>query len=853
MDERWSPSLGKILLPAAIFIAALFLLCTGCTGPGSRHGSAGFLRPVTVVRACVAGRVTDAVTGRGVAGVALEVEPAGGVHPVTNQDGSYYAEFPDGTYRMRFARQGYRPAEFTVPLTLGETVARDVMLEPTAPVIVDAGRTVTDATPGSTVTLRATVTMRDGSTLKGIRWAMQVEEGGVAGRLSGTDGPVVRVTLPPLAAYKETLLYHLGQEGRLLDRWMVMGLVPSDLRRAGRLAFSVTAETTSGNYTDNVDIIADLRPLAAPGPGLRNVAIGAPLLLNGREQATYAWTLTPPDGSQATLRDAATRTPSFTPDMKGTYTVSEGGVPRLMIVAGRWMGVVGARDEELRPRWVGREGCLCHYNDALTPRFNAWRKSGHAEIFQQCLNTVFRYEERCFTCHTVGFGGTPSGAGISAVPAYEAFLKEPLIWDHGKSPPLVTPKLGNYDYLLDYYPDVARRANVQCENCHGPNNSAAHKTMKKSGAPERIAHHAEVCGVCHDESIEPSYRQWLASNHANYHLAAETVAPERGGRPAGECGRCHTAQGFLAWLDRGERAAPLGANTPFLTPEKVDPVTCIVCHDPHDAGNSFRSGTDKVPIRAPDATRMQPPALRDAPGGRGALCIICHSTDDAIGANTALPPGFGTPPHAPQGDVTRGINAFFVERGKPGSHARIEDGCIWCHVKPVPKAGQGYPRGGVSHSFKTAPRECSRCHRELDGEELLAALETDTEKLREEVEGAILAEIGRAGNVTMGNAGREGSDISLARNGIASLQLVGLRQEMGAEVADPSGGKYAVPLSRIRPGGMPLAATGTGQTALKAAWNYFLLKNDGSRGAHNPAFVREVLAATLTRLREREK
>jgi hypothetical protein len=43
--------------------------------------------------------------------------------------------------------------------------------------------------------------------------------------------------------------------------------------------------------------------------------------------------------------------------------------------------------------------------------------------------------------------------------------------------------------------------------------------------------------------------------------------------------------------------------------------------------------------------------------------------------------------------------------------------------------------------------------------------------------------------------------------------------------------------------------TASGQLILTAAWNYFLLKNDGSSGVHNPRYVSEVLAATIGRLR----
>jgi hypothetical protein len=61
-------------------------------------------------------------------------------------------------------------------------------------------------------------------------------------------------------------------------------------------------------------------------------------------------------------------------------------------------------------------------------------------------------------------------------------------------------------------------------------------------------------------------------------------------------------------------------------------------------------------------------------------------------------------------------------------------------------------------------------------------------------------------------------------------------------------GSNRVRFQDITLGGIPLLATDRGQVLAKAAWNYFLLQNDHSKGAHNPQFVAEVVAATLEEL-----
>ncbi|HYS43940.1 MAG TPA: carboxypeptidase-like regulatory domain-containing protein, partial [Geobacteraceae bacterium] len=201
-----------------LIIAAFVLLVLtlpGCA-PGNPHQTEGFLLPVALQRACVSGKVTDAVTGRGVHGVKLlVVPPIAGPEIKTNRDGFFYAEFPGGSYRLSFVKGGYRDAEQTVLLKPGETAGRDVSLDPVAPVIVDAGKTVTGAAPGSTVTVKAKVTVRDGSPPEEIRWQWKAdqEEGGVTANVAKDDGPAVRVRLPGIEEYKRALFYRLGKDG----------------------------------------------------------------------------------------------------------------------------------------------------------------------------------------------------------------------------------------------------------------------------------------------------------------------------------------------------------------------------------------------------------------------------------------------------------------------------------------------------------------------------------------------------------------------------------------------------------------------------------------------------------------
>ncbi len=855
----------RVTMKASLYkysgFAAIALSLIGCV-PRNPHDTAGIFRFLVTQRGCIAGKVTDSITGRTVSGATLEIMPViPGAKISTDQAGFYYAEFPGGNYSLRFTKPGYHSSGKAFLLNPGDTAGWDVSLEPTAQVIVNAGKPLTGAAPGSMVTLKAEVIIRDGSTLKGMRWEALRDEGGVTAGINDGNGRVVTVVLPGINAYKASLLYHLGKDGRLLDRWGVVGLVPADLREAGRITMKVTATTSSGSYTDSVDIVAGLDSFADVNPGLQNVVIGKPLFLQGKFRQAYSWSLAGPSGSGAILKDSTMANPWFIPDIPGRYRISEGGEARLTIYAGLWNGVVVASENEARERWVGLKGCYCHSSGGISSKFVAWRDSGHAEIFTRCVNTVFRYDEQCTRCHSVGFSGKTADDGITSAPGYPAFRGDSNLWDMGKEPPLVVPKPTNSKYIFDKYPDVARLANVQCENCHGPNKSEAHKSLTKTGAPERISLKPEVCGVCHDRSRgDLSYDEWYESKHSNSHLAMETGSVEKRGESAGDCGRCHTGQGFIAWIGRGKRTATVAAVAKVneasdlaslgLSEERAEPITCAVCHDPHSAGNSFRSDREKVPVRGFDAGRMLHVEFRDEQPGRGSICVACHSTMGGPHNDTTIPRlSSALTPHATQADVLFGRNAFFIEPGVYKSHGRIEDSCIWCHLKPVPKASEyGYPRGAVNHSLRPDVGLCSQCHKGFDRVDLMDATKGDLDILNKELEDAIKSEMGVKGGIRLAPRSKGEADTTLSANVIRKVSLVEIAKEMGVEITT-SGKSYKVSLADIREGETLLMETASGEVILKSAWNYFLVRNDGSSGVHNPRYVSELLAATIGKLR----
>ena len=181
-------------------------------------------------------------------------------------------------------------------------------------------------------------------------------------------------------------------------------------------------------------------------------------------------------------------------------------------------------------------------------------------------------------CHTVGYDPDVDNGGFDDASDYDAFLAE-FTEDgaHFHSAP------GNWDQMLDEMPNTAQLANIQCENCHGPQNGGAH-----TQADFRISISSDVCGYCHGEPLRHGrFQQWQLSGHANYELAIEEGEN-------GNCARCHTGNGFLAWLpvllDDDPATDPLDNVEVTWTRDETHPQTCVTCHDPHSVGFDDRRG-----------------------------------------------------------------------------------------------------------------------------------------------------------------------------------------------------------------------------------------------------------------------
>jgi len=705
--------------------------------------------------------------------------------------------------------------------------------------------------PGATVNAKANLTITDGSTLQSITWR---QTGGVAVTLANTTGDTAGITFPALEVYREKLIDVMETtplaenlqpayfpereyEGGLQDRWSVIGIAPTSLTKASTINFELTVVTTSGTYKLPVSVATTLP--YPPAMGLRNVPLGKPVLLHGRKQDTYNWTLKAPAGSAASLAGAAAQDSEFTPDVAGTYDVTvtdlkESKPVTLTVYAGKWQGIVTGKDANGRP--IPDPACMqCHVKN--TPHFDLftpWAKTGHAEIFSDnVVNTApdAHYSASCLSCHVVGYDRTVNNGGFDDAPGFQEFLASGML-EHGDAL--------NWEKILAQFPAVAKLANIQCENCHGPQDSAAH--MKKDGSRKTLS--SDLCATCHGRAPRHGrYQQWQLSGHSNYQLAVEEGTNT-------SCAKCHSAQGFIAWANKDFSTANLTVN---WTTDNVHPQTCVTCHDPHNIGTTSKEGhiESNAMMRVSGETPLLLSGFKATGVGNAAICMTCHNGRRGLrnDSNFTIADATRAPHVGPQTDVLMGQNLYMVPVGSPGSHAKIENSCVICHMHETEAPSQLYSKDvGLNHTFYANPEICGECHSKITLESVQGPVETKLESLKHEIESYIKyvmqAQIRGGNQIDVGGTKiRNAADIA-AVEFIEShgRQGVTVHLSTGAEIADVSLASVKV----VRPAGSPVELYTVADPALgKAGWNYFAVHSDKSKGVHNPLFVHSALDVSL--------
>jgi hypothetical protein len=496
-------------------------------------------------------------------------------------------------------------------------------------------------------------------------------------------------------------------------------------------------------------------------------------------QTTWNWQidLSGASGSTATIQDATTQFPSFTPDVKGIYKVTEKVSGKtLTIYAGTWMGEM-TKDYSAPAAVCGG----CHNDNAAPDMWKQWKTTAHASALQRKIEGAAgpHFTEECISCHTVGYDKTANNGGFDDVEQGSGWTYPTKL------------QAGNWNTLVTNA-TLGQLAGIQCENCHGPQNQpngGPHQSSLGS-SPDfiaRVSWSSDVCASCHQETpfhYKPS--QWSVDGtadggefvgHANRDVAIREGAFERmapsfvaatgavvpQGNNLKHCARCHSAQGFAMYAQQinagyagylTSDSNPLSAsNHPATGSElkakglnlsEVESQTCTACHDPHYNNDT----TNKYQLRIYDKVGALPNGMTNITGmGTGAICVACHNgrnaehsdfaqntLEFASGQYIALPQlvAWPTEHDGPQAEMMYGFSTYFTPRYTPSPHLAVVDTCAGCHVK-IATGSEAASKQASNHAFGTDNTICATCHgsgTNVDGDALQAANQLQIEGLR---------------------------------------------------------------------------------------------------------------------------
>lgn len=419
--------------------------------------------------------------------------------------------------------------------------------------------------------------------------------------------------------------------------------------------------------------------------GLTNVGVGTQMYLKatlaGKKLNDPKWSaIQIPPGSVATklfgttkdVIDTSNQVIGFTPDKPGTYVVQVTDGPytaTLTINSATYLGVYNV---------VNNVSCKTCHSSVVTK----WEGTGHAIKLKKGVEGLngSSYNENCIVCHTTGYDKNAKNDGFDDFPfTFPAVLGA-----------------GQYQNLLTQFPEAMKRANIQCESCHGP--ASGHFGETKDSRIQ-VTFDVADCSVCHDDGKYNRIPEfWELSKHA-----VATSYPSGPGRES--CVRCHTGKGFAQFVEGVPTTNPY-----FDT--KYTAISCAACHDPHDATNDHQLRT--LTVKLVDGTEIKD-------GGKGKICMNCHQSrraaDDAYVSGTSFS-RFG-PHYSDAADIIASSNVYTFGKTFPRSnHLTVtQDACVDCHMAEGEKDADGKIKLVGQHTFSMDTPDdennmnaCAKCH-----------------------------------------------------------------------------------------------------------------------------------------------
>ena len=422
-----------------------------------------------------------------------------------------------------------------------------------------------------------------------------------------------------------------------------------------------------------------------------------------------------------------------------------------------------------------------------------------------------------------------------------------------------------------------------CESCHGsgaehyaywdttshPVYAGSHRVPLPStvwGPAFEDALGLSSCGPCHapdqhaggssnNDILANQYAEWYGQDgpgtffddgHSDT-IASETsqgmMTSDLRGTP---CAACHTTEGFVrfyAWADTAWASSPTEVGRIVSDTETLamPQVSCVSCHPSHEPGMTVR------PMLLSGGAPGDSDTQRNV-----ALCGTCHNVrglDASAGAGVT---GTAEIPRHPQQEVFEGVNSPLEAFTFPGftysnsSHAgtgNIPSGCVGCHYATVTDVRlDDFPQKATTgHDFRPRLEGCMNtsvdpsfngCHAVSDFSGFSYA---DTTIGSFDFSSLVYSGTTYATLFSDNDYDMDGSVEGFQVEVQGMLDDLQSRLKANGGVFDSAQGLFDLP-----------AMTSVSDTVKGAAYNYDYVVGDRSLGLHNPLYVVNILAASLS-------